>query len=125
MPQYVLNRDYTLVGGLHRIGFKKNVPVNVPPTLVVEALRIGAQCVDGPTPSPVETPEAPKELSAEERAELIGAAISEIVEANDPESFTAAGSPAVVAVETIVGFDVSRSEVDAVWSAYRLAQSEK
>jgi hypothetical protein len=49
MPQYVLNRDYTLIGGMHRIGFRKGIPVNVPPQLEVEAARIGAECVDGPT----------------------------------------------------------------------------
>ena len=123
MPNYVLNRDYVLVGPGHRIGFVKGNPVWVPPELELEAVRIGAENVDGDTPDALGKAEVKSpELSAEERVIMITEAINQIVTANNSKDFTAAGSPSVKAVEMIVDFSVERAEIDEIWTKLKAGE---
>ena len=123
MPNYVLNRDYVLVGPGHRIGFTKGQPVWVPPEMELEAVRIGADSIDGKTPDALGKTEAKApELSAEERVILITEAIKQLVAGNDSKNFTAAGSPTVKAVEMIVDFSVERAEIDEIWTTLKAGE---
>lgn len=123
MPNYVLNRDYVLVGPGHRIGFTKGNPVWVPPEMELEAVRIGADNVDGDTPDVLGKVEAKApELSAEERTLLITEAVKQIAAGNNSKDFTAAGAPTVKAVEMIVDFSVERVEIDEIWTALKAGE---
>lgn len=123
MPNYVLNRDFMLSGPGHRIGFAKGQPVWVPPEMELDAVRIGAERVDGDTPDALGTQvaQAP-ELTAEEREILILEAIKQIVAENDSAKFTAAGSPTVKAIERIVEFDVERGEISDLWAKLKAGE---
>jgi len=119
MPQYVLNRDYTLRNTSGVITFVKGEPTNVPPYMEMDAVFIGAEAVDKKTPSlvppeekVVDTPEG------EDRQSQILTAISMLVEKNDASDFTGSGSPTVKAVEAILGFDIDRSEVVDAWKKF-------
>ena len=116
----VLNRNYTLntMKG-HSVHFEKNVPTHVPPAIYQDALGIGALPPDGAEPS-IEEKTVLDKAPADpvDRAPLILAAIHKLVDANRREDFTAAGSPTVDAVSTVVGFKVQSKEIAPVWQAY-------
>jgi hypothetical protein len=126
MPEYVLNRNYTLRSLLgHSVQFIKNEPVNVPALIEKEARAIGAERVDGKNPDVLDPErEEVAPLSAQERLEQITTAFELLVERNDPKDFTGAGVPSVKAVEKILGFDVDRNEVTRAWAAMRASQGE-
>lgn len=123
MPEFVLNRNYSmrsLYG--HVIDFKKGQPVYVPPICAREAASIGAECVDGKVD--VLDPEAKVEvpMAPDERQENIIAAFKLLEERNGRNDFSASGSPALPALEKILGFDVDKKEIAPLWSAYRAEQ---
>lgn len=125
MPQYVLNRDFILRNTYGVISFSKGEPAFVPPIMEREAVMIGAEKVDGNTPSLV--PEEKSEVEVpfgDERESQILVAFELIVERNDPADFTGQGAPTVKAVGKVVGFDVERGEVQSVWQKWKLAKSE-
>lgn len=123
MPEFVLNRNYSmrsLYG--HVIDFKKGQPVYVPPICAREAASIGAESVDGKIDvlDPEAEPVAP--MSLDERQESIIAAFKLLEERNGRNDFTGSGSPAVPALEKILGFDVDKKEVNPLWAEYRAEQ---
>lgn len=126
MPNYTLNRNYTLrtVDGV--ISFEKGEPTWVPPNMEKHALSIGAEPVE-PTDTTVlgDEPEQKPELDDDDRKELILTALKEIEAGNVTSNFTGAGVPTVKAVEKITGFDVDRSEVAELWAAYNAGKSEQ
>ena len=116
----VLNRNYTLATTKgHVIAFEKGKPVNVPRAAYNDAIAIGAQPADGGDPDVLKdekqdtTPQDPAE-----RNPLILAAIVKLIDRNDREDFTAAGSPSVDAVTKEVGFKVSAKEIAGQWQEY-------
>ena len=124
MAEYVLNRNFVLRSMTgHSVNFVKNVPTFVPALIEREARGIGAERVDGANPDMLdpETPEVAP-LSHDERAEQIRTAFALLTERNDSKDFTGAGVPSVKAVEKLVGFDVDRNEVVALWQAYRAGE---
>lgn len=119
-PKLTLNRDYVLTTTKgHVIAFKKDEPTFVPLAVYPEALAIGALPAEGADLSALEEP-AIKKAPADpaERNPLIAAAIEQLVAKNEREDFTAAGSPTVDAVSTVVGFKVGGREIAAMWQEY-------
>lgn len=123
----VLNRNFTLATTKgHVIEFKKGVPTNVPKAVYQEALSIGAQPPDGN--EPVVEDDRKKDAAPQDPAErnpLILAAIEAIIERNEREDFTAAGSPTVDAVSKEVGFKVSAREIAGQWQAYHEKKAQQ
>lgn len=126
MPNYVLNRNYVLstVDGV--VSFKKGEPTWVVPVLEKAAVMIGADRVDGDTPSLME-PEKPvvEQLSYDERKQQIRMAIETIAARNDAKEFTGQGVPTVKAIERIVNFDIERTEATEMWHEYKLELASK
>lgn len=123
---FTLNRDYTLVSLLgHAISFVKDTPVHVPPSLVSEALAIGAVAADGKPQKVLEDDSVditPQDAAARRAAVL--AAIDKIVAANVREDFTAAGAPSAAAVTREAGFRVGVKEITTAIQA-RIDEQEK
>ena len=116
----VLNRNYTLATTKgHVIAFEKGKPTSVPKIVYNEAIAIGAQPADGTDPDVLKDEKkssAPQDPA--ERNPLILAAIEKLIDRNDREDFTAAGSPSVDAVTKEVGFKVSAKEIAGQWQEY-------
>lgn len=124
MPEFVLNRNYTMRTTLgYIIDFKKGQPVHVPPICARDAAAIGAEAV-GDKVDPL-GPEAAVEipLSPDERREKIVAAFKTMEARGERNDFTGNGSPARAALVKLVGFDVDKNEYDPLWRAYRVGQA--
>ncbi len=120
MPQMKLNRDHVLVtnSGLS-FGFKKGVPLFVPRQYVDIATMLGAEPCDEDTAVEAAAQREQRDAEAAKAARRgsdIEAAIKMLVDRNMPSDFTAGGKPNMKAVESIVGYDCSRDEVDHVFS---------
>lgn len=119
MPEFVLNRNYTLrsLNG-HIISFVKGEPVHVPPVCVKEALLIGAE----PTGEAIDILDPEKEpvvpMTSDDRQAALIAAFAMLEERNTNTDFSGNGIPTKSAVEKIVEFDVQKKEIDALWVAY-------
>lgn len=124
MPEFVLNRNYVLQHGAHCLNFTKGQPTWVPPALVKEAAKIGAEPVDGSSVDILdnEKPEAIV-LSAEERIAEMVTAIQMICEKNDTGDFGGDNRPTVAAVENIVPFKTSKKEIGVAWNEYKAKQA--
>lgn len=124
MPKYVLGRTYTLAGNGFIIDFKKGQPVHVPPEMEVEAVKIGAEPVDGNKPDMLPKEEAVKEVpEGTDRKTLMFAAFEEIVKGGVRESFTGQGIPTVKSVEKVVGFDTTKQEIDTLFREFKQAEA--
>ena len=55
--------------------------------------------------------------SPDERAELVEAAIRELMERGDPTAFTSAGMPRVREVAVILGDEATKAEIETVFAA--------
>ena len=121
MPQVKLSRNH-----LHRspngvISFVAGEPTHVPPHMLREVMMIGAEVVDGDTPSLIpEAPQAPAAPAGLDRTDAIKAAFQLIVERNDSADFTGSGRPSVKAVEKITEFDVETKEVADLWDEFKV-----
>lgn len=120
MPNYILNRNFTLSNTKGTITFEKGVPTNVPPYMVMDVVGIGAEAADGDTPSlvPVDAKQ-PDKPEGDERKGQMFVAFEMLVERNESKDFTGSGVPTVKAVEAILGFDVERSEVLGAWTEFK------
>lgn len=120
MPEYVLNRNHTLVSLCGRtFSFKKGEPLWVTPEAEKEALMIGAVPTEGPKDILEPEQEPVQELSAEARLEAIRAAYATLQARNARGDFTAQGVPNVKALEKLTGFEVQTKERDETWQAFR------
>lgn len=124
MPQLRLHRDYVLRTTKGRsIRFIKDRNVFVPPTLVPDAIAIGAVPVDEKVDLiPDDT--KPAELTPEQRAIKISEAIPELVARNDRGDFTGSGMPDARKLSAMVGFNVATHERDKLWRAYQQEVAE-
>ena len=122
MPEFVLNRNYTLrsLTG-HSVQFKKGVPTFVPPGTMREVVSLGAERVDGPTEPAVDddTVKLPTEPTGEDRAKLILDLFTKLIERNAREDFTAQGAPHVKAIKEHLNFKVDNKERDLLWARYQ------
>lgn len=128
MPNFVLNRNYTLRSTKgHMINFAKGEPTYVPPIMVPEVIALGAESVDGPVDAVDvlgdEIVIAP-ELPPDEREAILLKAYPAMVTANKRYDFTGQGIPNLKALSAIVGFVVDKRELDATWQKYLDAKAE-
>ena len=123
MPEFVLNRNYTLQGGGHCINFLKGQPISVPNNLVKEAAAIGAERVDGVDVDPLD-PEAsaPIALTAEQRLNELVAAIEMICEKNDSSDFGGDNRPTLDALHKVISFTTTKRELTSAWNEYKAKQ---
>jgi len=119
-PLLTLNRDYILVTTKgHVIGFKKDRPTHVPPSVYQDAIGIGAVPEDGTAPDVLEDAVAEVlPMTIEEREGAIIATFQGLIDRNERETFTAAGHPHFNAVTALVGFKVAGKEVANAWQKY-------
>lgn len=121
MTMMVLNRTYVLVSKSgHAIGFEKDKPINVPPSVYHEAVAIGAVNANGDSPD-VLPPEVKKVEVVDPiaRTKALEAAFDLLLERDQRGDFTGAGAPTKEAVMRITDFRVEGTELKAVWQAYR------
>jgi hypothetical protein len=103
----------------HSVQFEANQPTYVPPTIVAEAIAIGAEMAaddSKPDMTPVDAPapnSGPADAAARE-ADIL-AAINVLVQRNDREDFTGGGLPKLYAVAALLGYKTDRKELEAVW----------
>lgn len=77
------------------------------------ALSLGATSVEQRSkPQPIPTPAVEPTSS---REDLVRVAIEELITRNDPRAFTSLGVPRVSEVAVILGDEVTKAEVDAVF----------
>lgn len=126
MPQYVLNRNFSLSTVNGGITFKKGEPTGVPHYMERDVQLIGAERVDGEAPSLIASePTLKTEVSGDDRKAQLFAAFELIAEKNDAKDFTGQGVPSVKAVEKIVDFTPDRAEINEGWSEYRISKAEQ
>ena len=130
MPEYVLNRNYTLRSLQGRsIAFEKGQPVHVPPELVKEALEAGAEPVgvenfDRATAllgEEVDTTQ-PEFMSPDELLASLKKAFVAIEARNGRNDFTAGGAPHLKAIEKVIGYSPTVRERDEAWRLYKAEQ---
>lgn len=123
MPLLKLNRDYVMCtpSGLS-FGFTKGVPLNVPTKWVGNAMMIGAEPCDDEAvfeSAEVKAARDAEAAQAAKRASDIEQAVRLLVERNMAGDFTAGGKPNMKAVESLVGYDCTRDEVDHIFIKVR------
>lgn len=126
MPEFILNRNYTLAECGYRIKFEKGQPTWVPPMLARQAAAIGAERIDGEEVDPL-APEAPPEevpLTADERIAELVTAIGMICEKNDPDDFGGDNRPTLAALHKVIGFTTSKKELGVAWTEYKAKPAE-
>lgn len=124
MPKMLLNRNYVLASLRgHRIKFIKGEAVNVPPSLVSEAVAIGAVMADGAEVNllPEDAPKVPI-TPIDVRKEAIFKAFDRVIDINDREDFRGNGSPTTKAVVARSPVELNppprTQEVDNMWRMY-------
>jgi hypothetical protein len=125
MPEYILQRNYTLRTTNGVISFLKGEPTHVPPFMEKDIIAIGGVRADGAEVDAIEpAPTLKPVVEGVERQDDLYAAFEMLIERNDSKDFTGQGVPSVKAIEKIVGFDVDRTEVVEAWGAYKIAKAE-
>ncbi len=123
MPEFVLNRNYTLQGGGHCINFLKGQPTWVPPALMKEAAAIGAERVDGVDVDPLgDEAQQPVALTAEQRLNELVAAIDMICEKNDSSDFGGDNRPTLDSLHKVISFTTTKKELTSAWNEYKAKQ---
>jgi len=129
MPMMVLRRNYWLSTTKgHSVMFQAGVPVYVAPSIVADAVAIGADPVDGEVDITPQEPKGPNTGPADKllRDQQILDAINLLVAENHRDSFAASGVPKSEAVSKLVDYKVDKREVQAVWTdrSERMARGE-
>jgi len=119
MPMMKLHRRFRLATTKgHTVQFEPDTPVYVAPAIVSDAVAIGATAVDGEVDvTPRDAPSrntGPADAAAREKALIDAFAV--LVAENNRKAFTAGGVPTVAALEDLVGFELSRREVNDAWA---------
>lgn len=109
----------------HVIEFEAKVPVFVPDAAVPDAMAAG--CV------PVDTSEIPfQEDLSRSRVEFVGdvrksmlyLAVERLIAKNDPKTFDGGGNPKTAPVSDMLGFEVNRAELLAVFQLYLSSKND-
>ena len=118
MPEYVLNKNFVLRSKLGlSVEFIKGKPTYVPPSIEREAAAVGAEPVEGDKPDLTgEPPPVPvvNETDAE-RKERLKRVIVALIEENNSANFTGQGRPNARALQTAMGYEVTKQERDVAW----------
>jgi len=126
MPEFVLNRNYTLrsLAG-HSVTFAKGIPTFVPPVMVREVISIGAERVDDEQGAGFENePVVKVDPQGVDRKDAVFKCFATLMAKNGREDFTASGAPHIKAIRTEVGFTVDNKERDKLWEEYRQREAE-
>jgi alpha-beta hydrolase superfamily lysophospholipase len=122
MPIFKLNRNFTIrsLSG-HVVRFNKNEPTHVPDPVIAEAVAIGAERVDAQQDALVDddTVKAPVALVGSEREAAILKAIEGVVKLARRLDFTGQGIPTVKALNSALGFEIDRKELETMWAKYQ------
>lgn len=120
---FVLNKDKTVTGTSgHTIEFKKGEPTHVPREMWADVQAVGADPVEDLPEEQKKTGNEPAD--AAERELLIFAAFEQIVLANERNDFSGTGVPHAKALEKILGFRLDNKERDALWTKFKLKDTE-
>lgn len=108
----------TLAG--HVLIFKKGIPQWVPDVVVEDCMKVGATVPEDDDFADFVPPKARREarlkdVLGDERRNGVREAVLEVIDRNDPHSFTAAGLPTLKALSTLAGFEVQGTDRDAIW----------
>lgn len=127
MPEFVLNRKFTLSGPGHMINFEKGQPTYVPPEMVKAAIGIGAELLDGDKDAAFSDDEVQEKppLTPQEKEELFFTAFQIIIDRAGREDFDGAGKPHMDALKKELDFSFSKKERDAAWQKFREAKAEE
>ena len=126
MPEFILNRNYTLrTTKGHIINFIKGAPTYVPPIVVPDVVALGAEAVDAHEDVLGEEPIVKPELTPDAREAILIAAYPSMVAANKRNDFTGQGIPNIKSLSAIAGFTVDKRELDATWQKYLEAKAEE
>jgi hypothetical protein len=102
------------------VWFEAGVAQEVPPLIVDECIAAGAYPVgkQPQTKKSVATPATVEvdEVSDEDRAMEIGAAIEQMMEKGDEKLFSKNGEPRVRSIEKILGYDITSKQRDTAWA---------
>jgi hypothetical protein len=124
MPVFILNRDFVVRSRFGRsIEFKKDVETYVPNALVREVVAAGAVPAEGEE-GLVQAPVGSGPQTEAELQDKIRAAFEELVAKGNEKDFTATGIPAVRAVESIVGVNLSSAQVKDAWGQFKAEKVE-
>jgi len=104
------------------VWFEAGVAQEVPPLIVDECIAAGAypvgkqpqinKSVAEPAPLAVEM----DEVSEEDRAMEIAAAIEQLMNKGDDKAFSKNGEPRVRSIEKILGYDITSKQRDTAWA---------
>lgn len=110
-------KRYRAVDEIHRDGvvYAPDSVIEIEDGEAAPLLELGAIRLEAGEAGSDPEPEAPG------REDVIAAGCRALARGRDPASWTAAGPPAVDAVEAVVGFGLSASERDAGWATVEAA----
>lgn len=122
MPLMKLNRNHTLATTTgHMLGFKKGVPLYVPPVCVELALAIGAEAVDEDGKKEIDKhfegqePKETPELTAKQQRGKLKEVLEGIASRNDRDDFKASGRPKLAVIKAQCDFPVEQKIADELW----------
>lgn len=125
MPEFVLNRNYNLVGKGHNIKFVKGAPTYVPPELAREAVGIGADVV-GEKIDVLGEEDAPAEhLTPADRERLLFSAFETLIARNERGDFGGDGKPSIPELKRLVDFSLDKKERDTAFQKFRELKAEE
>jgi hypothetical protein len=125
MSLYTLHKNFILrTTKGHSVRFEKGKPINVPGTIVAEALAIGAQPVD-----PADHPDNQQEIevvpmTAQERKNKVFEAFTTMGNRSERLDFTASGVPNAKRMPVLLGFDITSRERDDYWKEFHAIEME-
>jgi len=122
----VMNRDITVSTTLgHTIGFKRDVPVNVPPSCIEAVMAKGAIPAEGEElPSLQRKAQIPAPVGMARKAAVFEA-YDTMVALNERGTFTAAGVPVLKEVRLKTKFKVDEKENSLLWDEYKALRHQE
>lgn len=108
----------------HAVIFEPNTPTDVPQPLVAEAMAAGCVPADGDGVFYEDLERTKVDFTGDVRRSMIYLAVQRVVEDNKPSEFDGSGTPNIPAIESRLGFDVTKPEILAIYREYQTYASE-
>lgn len=127
MPEYVLNRTYTLRSTAgHVLNFVKGQPTYVPPILERQVTELGGEPVGGVRMDLVDEEAKPLPPAPEgaDRETQIMDIFKKLEARNMRGDFTGQGRPNLSVLKDLLGFEVVTRERDVMWEKHLAARAE-
>ncbi len=106
----------------HVIGFKKGVPMEVPPMIYDEVIAAGG-VPESEVPEDLDKTLAKGPVDPAEREMELFIAYETILARGKREDFTAGGAPHIKAVNAELGWDVDSKERDTSWMKFKTKEA--